>query len=96
LEGEGALDSNVRSAAAEGIGLEERPGAFVKKVHAHAYKVTDNDIASLLRAGYSEDQVYELIVSAALGAGLAVSKLAGPRCKVGSRCGPPRWNARNG
>lgn len=69
LFGPGALDSNVRRTAAEG----EAPTAlakYVNKVRQHAYKVTDEDIAALRRIGYSEDQIYELTVSAALGAGL--------------------------
>jgi alkylhydroperoxidase family enzyme len=37
----------------------------------HAYKVTDVDINQLKVAGYSEDELYELTISAALGAGLA-------------------------
>jgi len=44
---------------------------YVQKVTQSAYKVTDQDIETLLDAGYSEDQIFELTVSAALGAGLA-------------------------
>ncbi|HEX6107905.1 MAG TPA: hypothetical protein VFZ02_00735 [Ktedonobacteraceae bacterium] len=45
--------------------------SYVKKVALHAYKTTDEDIESLRKAGYSEDAIFEITVSAALGAGMA-------------------------
>ena len=45
--------------------------SYVKKVALHAYKTTDEDIEALLKAGYSEDAIFEITVSAALGAGMA-------------------------
>ena len=44
---------------------------YVKKVALYAYKVTDEDIAALRESGYSEDAIFEITVSAALGAGIA-------------------------
>lgn len=44
---------------------------YVEKVAQHAYKVTDADIAALQQAGYSEDAILEITLSAALGASLA-------------------------
>jgi alkylhydroperoxidase family enzyme len=44
--------------------------AYVKKVALSAYKTTDEDIEALRRAGYSEDAIFEITVSAALGAGM--------------------------
>lgn len=43
---------------------------YIDKVALHAYKVTDADIAALQQAGYSEDAILEITLSAALGAGL--------------------------
>jgi hypothetical protein len=37
----------------------------------HSYRVTDNDVAQLLAAGFSEDELYELTICAAFGAGVA-------------------------
>ena len=37
----------------------------------HAFKVTDADIEALRDTGYSEDAIFELTISAALGAGIA-------------------------
>ena len=43
--------------------------AYVDKVARHAYKVTERDIEELKKAGYSEDAIFEITLSAALGAG---------------------------
>ncbi|MEW5987333.1 MAG: hypothetical protein AB1791_11920 [Chloroflexota bacterium] len=45
--------------------------AYVDKVAQHAYKITDQDVEQLKAAGYSEDTIFEVTLSAALGAGLA-------------------------
>lgn len=44
--------------------------AYVEKVRRHAYKVTDEDLDGLRQAGYSEDAIFELTLSVALGAAL--------------------------
>ena len=44
---------------------------YLNKVALHAYKTTDEDIQALQQAGYSEDAIFEITLSAALGAGLA-------------------------
>jgi hypothetical protein len=44
--------------------------AYVKKVALYAYKTTEEDIEALQRAGYSEDAIFEITVSVALGAGM--------------------------
>ena len=44
--------------------------AYVDKVARHAYKVTDDDVAGLQRAGNSDDALFEITVAAALGAAL--------------------------
>jgi hypothetical protein len=43
---------------------------YVDKVALHAYKVTDQDLTALQQAGNSDDVVFEVTVSAALGAAL--------------------------
>ena len=73
-----ALRQAVEARTAElGGGLGERPPgeipealrAYVDKVALHAYKVTDRDIEDLKKAGYNEDAIFEITLSAALGAG---------------------------
>jgi hypothetical protein len=70
LFGPGDLDPSVRQAAATSGNVPEPMKKYAQKVALHAYKVTDDDVKSLLQAGYSEDQVFELTVSVALGAAL--------------------------
>jgi len=43
---------------------------YVKKVALYAYKTTGEDIEALRKAGYDEDAIFEIILSAALGAGM--------------------------
>jgi hypothetical protein len=43
---------------------------YLRKVGRHAYKVTDQDLETLKVQGYSEEAIFELTVSAAVGAGL--------------------------
>ena len=51
--------------------LPEIIRAYVDKIALHAYKVTEDAILSLKEAGCSEDVIFEISVSAALGTGLA-------------------------
>jgi alkylhydroperoxidase family enzyme len=69
LEYDGALASDARRAAFHGHELPEPMAAYAEKVRRHAYKVTDEDVDGLLSAGLSEDQVFELTVAVATGAG---------------------------
>ena len=43
---------------------------YVGNVALHAYKVTDAEIEALKAGGYSEDAIFEITMSAALGAAL--------------------------
>jgi alkylhydroperoxidase family enzyme len=71
LFGPGDLDPNIRQAAATSGDVPELMKKYAEKVALHAYKVTDEDVEALLQAGYSEDQIFELTVSVALGAALS-------------------------
>jgi alkylhydroperoxidase family enzyme len=51
--------------------IPEALRAYVDKVARHAYTVTDRDVDDLKKAGYSEDAIFEITLSAALGAGMA-------------------------
>ena len=67
LEGPGESDPAVRQAAAEGVGATAELQALVDKIELHAYKVTDDDVARL-QAVHGDDRLFEIIVSAAVGA----------------------------
>jgi len=43
---------------------------YLEKVRLHAYRVTDRDVQELKDAGFSEDELFEHTVSAAVAAGL--------------------------
>lgn len=70
LAGPGALTPSIRQSISEGREISGVLGLYVKKVAEHAHLVTDDDIAELHRAHYTDDQIFEATVSAALGAGL--------------------------
>jgi alkylhydroperoxidase family enzyme len=67
LDGPGETDPSLRYAAAEGAGVPDDLTALVEKVHRHAYRVTDEEIEAL-QAKYGDDRLFEIIVSAAVGA----------------------------
>ncbi len=71
LSGPGTLDPEVRQHAASTVDVPDELASYVQKVSRYAYKVTDDDMALLRQKGYSEDQIFELTVSVALGAGLS-------------------------
>jgi hypothetical protein len=68
LRSSGALDSSMREALAGGLEIPQPLKLYVEKVTRYAYRVTDNDVRSLLAAGYSQDQIFEATLSIALGA----------------------------
>ena len=70
LSGPGSLPPHVRQAISEGAELSGALGVFVQKIAGEASTLTDDDIAELHRAHYTDDQIFEAIVSAAVGAGL--------------------------
>jgi len=67
LNGPGESEPAIRNAVADGQGVAAELHVLVDKIHRHAYKVTDEDIKRL-QAKYGDDQMFEIIVSAALGA----------------------------
>lgn len=67
LEGEGETPPSLRQAVATGQGVPGDLKALVDKIHLHAYKVSDDDIARA-QAKYGDDQMFEIVVSSALGA----------------------------
>lgn len=83
LESEGVTDPSLRRAVfARSAELSGGPAAgmgeipadlreYVDTVARHAYRITDEDLQALRRAGYSEDAIFEISVAAAVGAGLA-------------------------
>jgi hypothetical protein len=67
LQGPGESDPALRASVADGNDVPSDLHPLVDKIHRHAYKVTDDDIAGP-QAKYGDDQMFEIVVSAALGA----------------------------
>ena len=67
LLGAGEVEPALRQSAAKGSGAPADLQALIDKIHRHAYKVTDEDIARA-QASYGDDKMFEIVVSAALGA----------------------------
>ncbi|HJU76016.1 MAG TPA: hypothetical protein VJ717_19895 [Gemmatimonadaceae bacterium] len=67
LSGDGETDPTLRAAAARGIDVSSDLQPLIEKIHRHAYKVSDEDLARL-KPQYDDDYLFEIIVSAALGA----------------------------
>ncbi len=67
VHGPGRTTTGERAAAFANAGVDERARALIEKVARNAYRVTAEDIAATIAAGLTEDQVFELVVSAALG-----------------------------
>jgi len=67
LHGGGDASSTMRRAAFDDAGITGPVGRLVDKVAKQAYNVTDDDIAAVRLAGFSEDQIFEVVVCAAIG-----------------------------
>jgi hypothetical protein len=67
LEGAGKAAPSERRAAFNNSGLPEPQAALADKVARNAYAITDGDIAAARESGLSEDQVFEIVVCAAIG-----------------------------
>jgi alkylhydroperoxidase family enzyme len=67
LEGDGKASHAQRRAAFDDAGLDEPLKTLVAKVARHAYKVTDEDIAAAGASGFTQDQIFEIVVCAAVG-----------------------------
>jgi hypothetical protein len=81
----------VRAAAAANQGLDGARAALVGKVTKWAYKVTDEDVAAVTAAGASDDEIFELVVCAAIGE--ADRQLAGALAALDAATGADRKGA---
>ncbi|AXC10210.1 hypothetical protein ACPOL_0853 [Acidisarcina polymorpha] len=67
LEGDGKAARITRNAAFDDSGLSGPAQIMTDKVVNNAYRVTDGDIAAVKASGLSEDEVFEVVVCAAVG-----------------------------
>ena len=67
LEGDGRASHAQRRAAFDNARLAEPLSTLIDTVAKHAYKVTDEDITAARASGLSEDEIFEIVVCAAIG-----------------------------
>jgi alkylhydroperoxidase/carboxymuconolactone decarboxylase family protein YurZ len=67
VEGQGTSTQALRRAAFDNKVLEAPLGTLIHKVAAQPTRIIDEDIGAVKAAGLSEDQVFELIICAAVG-----------------------------
>lgn len=67
LDGDGRASRAQRRAAFDNTGLATPLSTLIDKVARNAHTVTDEDIAAVRATGLSEDQIFEIVVCAAIG-----------------------------
>src|SRR5487761_457933 len=67
LEGDGRASRAERRAAFDNATLTEPLHGLIRKVAEQPTKITDDDFTAVKAAGVSEDQIFELVVCAAVG-----------------------------
>jgi hypothetical protein len=67
LHGAGTATAEQRAAAFSNAGLPPPLQALIGKVVTRPAQVADADLAAATAAGFSEDQVFELVICAAVG-----------------------------
>ena len=67
LDSDATARRELRRAAFDNAGLDDPIRTLIEKVADRSYAVTDDDIAAVRAVGLSEDQIFELIVCAAIG-----------------------------
>jgi hypothetical protein len=67
LNGEGRASAELRARAFSNADIPPALHALISKVATSPAQVTDADFAAAKAAGFSEDQFFELVISAAVG-----------------------------
>ena len=67
LEGEGKASLSDRRGAFENSGLAEPLSQLVAKVARNAPDISDEEINRIRQSGFNEDQIFEIVVCAAIG-----------------------------
>lgn len=67
IDGEGRSSRAIRRSAYSNQGLQEPTRTLVSKVASNASSVTLEDFQAVQAAGLSEDEIFEIVVCAAIG-----------------------------
>jgi hypothetical protein len=69
LDAPATVDAATRRAAYRGELLPGPLGGYLEKLRRYAYRVEDSDFDRLHAAGCSDDEIFEVTIATALGAG---------------------------
>jgi hypothetical protein len=67
LGGKGQVSPDERLRAFNNAGVAEQWRSLVEKVASRSSQITDRDLDAVRTAGYNDDQIFELIICAAVG-----------------------------
>lgn len=67
VHGPGVSTPAARRAAFDGQAVDPRTAGLLEKVRERAWEIADEDVKAALDAGAREDELFELVVCAALG-----------------------------
>ena len=67
LEGDGQAPRAQRRAAFDNAPLSEPLASLIRKLTRQAHEITDGDVAAVRASGLSEDQIFGVVVCAAVG-----------------------------
>ena len=67
LAGQGTAPAELRANAFQDRDLPEPLASLLDKVAKRSFQVSDADVNAALAAGFSEDQIFELVICAAVG-----------------------------
>jgi hypothetical protein len=95
LEGRGTASRARRRSAFDNTEVLEPVRTLIQKVALDAHEVSDDDIAAARKSGLSEDEIFELVVCAAIGQATrqhenALAALAAATGRDGDAPGDPR------
>lgn len=67
VKGPGRAPADQRACAFENAGLPEPVRPLLEKVAGRSAQVTDADFAAAVRAGFTDEELFELVIGAAAG-----------------------------
>jgi hypothetical protein len=67
LDSDATAPAALRRSAFDDAGADEPMRTLIEKVAHRSYAVSDEDVAAVRAAGFSEDQIFEIMVCAAVG-----------------------------
>ena len=67
LDGEGTASKSERKAAFDKSANSNQLKNLIDKISDFSFKITDEDFDEVIKSGFNEDQIFELVICAAVG-----------------------------